>query len=75
MKSYVLEEFRMRPKIDKKVVADLLLVLCMQAGRISVVGVYSGFTNGLNIGVPPISSCMLKLTLLLNPGFAPASFT
>ena len=30
---------------------EALLLPDVQAGRISVVGVYSGFTNGLNIGV------------------------
>ena len=30
---------------------EAILLPDVQAGRISVVGVYSGFTNGLNIGV------------------------
>ena len=32
---------------------EAILLPDVQAGRISVVGVYSGFTNGLNIGVAP----------------------
>ena len=46
----------MRKMADRASVVHALGLMCnahVQAGRISIVGVYAGFTNGFNIGGRP----------------------